>query len=453
MLMRTILLFAIAVLFASRLGTAADESLWMAGASSAVITPDESMWMAGYASRKGPSEGKLSELYAKVLAVQDTHGKRAVFVTCDLISIPKPLREQVAKAAHEKYQVDPAGLLLNCSHTHCGPVVRDNVEMSVMYDLDSIHASRVESYFVSLRDRIVDAIGKAIAKSVPSTLGYGYARCGIAMNRRLPTSAGYQNKPYSDGVVDHQVPVLRVDSKDGQLTAIVFGYACHNTSTALMQFNADYAGYAQEEIEKLHPGTVAMFMMGCGGDQNPYPRGKIEHAQKSGMALATAVEAALLTEPKSIRGPLRFAYEEIDLPFAPVSNDEIAKWKESKDNYDQRRAAFLLKEIATNGRVRPSYPYPIQSIRFGTDLTLIALGGEVVVDYSLRIKREHQGAVWVAGYSNDVMAYIPSERVLGEGGYEGGGAMRYSNLPNSWRPGVEERIMHAIEKQLLSIGN
>ena len=273
------------------------------------------------------------------------------------------------------------------------------------------------------------------------------------MNRRLPTSAGYQNKPYSDGVVDHQVPVLRVDSKDGQLTAIVFGYACHNTSTALMQFNADYAGYAQEEIEKQHPGTIAMFRMGCGGDQNPYPRGKIEHAQKSGMALATAVEAALLTEPKPVRGPLRFAYEEIDLPFAPVSNDEIAKWKESNDNFDQRRAAYLLKEIATNGRVRPSYPYPIQSIRFGTDLTLIALGGEVVVDYSLRIKREHQGAVWVAGYSNDVMAYIPSERVLGEGGYEGGGAMRYSNLPNSWRPGVEERIMQAIEKQLLSIGN
>lgn len=449
--MRKILLIAIALLSQLPKFVSGDDALWHAGASSTVITPDESMWMAGYAGRKGPSEGKLTDLYAKVLSLKDNSGKRVVFVTCDLISIPKPLREQVAKAAQEKYKLDPAGLLLNCSHTHCGPVVRDNVEMSVMYPLDSTQASRVEKYFVVLRDKIVDAIGQAISRMEPSKLAYGYARCGFAMNRRLPTATDFKNSPYPEGVIDHQVPVLRIDSKDGKLLSVVFGYACHNTSTGLMQFNADYAGYAQAEIEQMHPGTVALFMMGCGGDQNPYPRGKIEHAQKHGTALAMAVEAALLPEPKPIRGPLRYAYEEIDLPFAPVTKDEVTKWKTSKDVYDQRRADYLLKEIETHGQVRTSYPYPIQSIRLGDDLTLITLGGEVVVDYALRLKRESKGTVWVAGYSNDVMAYIPSERVLREGGYEGGGAMRFSNLPNSWRPGVEDRIIHAIEKQLASI--
>jgi len=71
----------------------------------------------------------------------------------------------------------------------------------------------------------------------------------------------------------------------------------------------------------------------------------------------------------------------------------------------------------------------------------------VVVDYALRLKKE-LGAVWVAGYSNDVMAYIPSLKVLKEGGYEGGGAMVYYGLPAVWAPRVEEMIVDAVHAQI-----
>ena len=91
-------------------------------------------------------------------------------------------------------------------------------------------------------------------------------------------------------------------------------------------------------------------------------------------------------------------------------------------------------------------------MRLGSKLTLIALGGEVVVDYSLRLKHEYgQGRTWVAAYSNDVMGYIPSRRVLAEGGYEGGGAMIYYSLPSPWAPTVEQRVVdgvHAVMTQL-----
>ncbi len=272
------------------------------------------------------------------------------------------------------------------------------------------------------------------------------------MNRRLPSSSGYQNSPYPAGPVDHEVPILRVESLDGKkMKALVFGYACHNTTTAVMQFNADYAGFAQSELEKAHPGLVAMFMMGCGGDQNPYPRGKIEMAQTHGQSLASAVEAALLPAATNIESTLTYRFENIDLPFAPVTQADIAALQKSTDAYDQRRGAALKVEFEEQGKVRESYPYPVQTIQLGKQLTLVALGGEVVIDYALRIKRELApktgGAVWVAGYSNDVMAYIPSERVLSEGGYEGGGAMRYSNLPGPWRPGLEDRILGTVHYQ------
>lgn len=417
---------------------------WKAGVATVSVTPSEPMWMAGYASRTKPSDGVISELHAKALVIEDQNGAQSVIVTTDLISIPRSLRQQVAKAIEARHQLNPAGLVMNCSHTHCSPVVRDDLEMSVMYPLDAEQRRRVEAYFVELRDKLIGVIGLALEDLKPAQLSYSHARCSVAMNRRLPTKDGFQNSPYPDGPVDHDVPVLRVESTEGTLRAIVFGYACHNTTTGLMQFNADYAGFAQTELEKAHPGATAMFVMGCGGDQNPYPRGQIEWAMTHGKTLATAVEAALLPKAKPLHGPLKFELKEIELPFEPVQRDELLARRESKDVYEKRRAEALLAEDK-NGGIRTSYPYPVQVLQFGDDLTMVTLGGEVVIDYALRIKQELAGsAVWVAGYSNDVMAYIPSERVLKEGGYEGTGAMRFTNLPNPWRPGLEDLIVGTV---------
>jgi neutral ceramidase len=425
--MRTMLFGSISVVacLAPVLPIAADApptADWKAGVASVVITPTQPMWMAGYSSRTAPSDGVVTDLKAKALAIEDGGGTRAVIVTADLIAIPRVLREAVAQQAAERFQLDPAGLLLNCSHTHCGPVVKDDLELSVMYQLEPDQRQRVEGYFVELRDKLVALIGDALAALQPARLGYSHARCGFAMNRRLPTPEGFQNSPYPDGPVDHDVPVLRVETTDEKLLAVAFGYACHNTTTGIQQFNADYAGYAQAAIEQTHPGATALFIMGCGGDQNPYPRGQIEWAQRHGQSLANAVEAALLPAARPVRGPLRCGLEQIDLAFVPVSRGELLARMESADHYERRAAAILLKEAETLGKVRDTYPYPIQVLQIGGDLTLVALAGEVVVDYSLRLQRElGTMPLWVAGYSNDVFAYIPSERVLAEGGYEGAG--------------------------------
>lgn len=422
-----------------------DETTWKAGVATVAVTPAQSMWMAGYASRVKPSEGVLSELHAKALAVEDSAGARAVIVTTDLIGIPRALRQQVIEGIDARYKLNPAGLLLNCSHTHCSPVVRDDLEMSVMYPLEPEQRTLVETYFVELRKKLIGVICAAIDDLQPAKLSYSHAKCGFAMNRRLPTKDGFQNSPYPEGPTDHDVQVLRVESTDARLRAVVFGYACHNTTTALMQFNADYAGFAQTEIEKAHPGVTALFVLGCGGDQNPYPRGHIEWAITHGKTLAAAVEAALLPQPKALSGPLRFDLVEIDLPFEGVRREDLQTRLDSKDSYEKRRAIALLHDLETKGQIRTSYPYPVQVLEFGNGLTLVTLGGEVVIDFALRFKRElGDRPVWVAGYSNDVMAYIPSERVLREGGYEGGGAMRFSNLPGPWKPGVEELIVSKV---------
>jgi hypothetical protein len=268
------------------------------------------------------------------------------------------------------------------------------------------------------------------------------------MNRRRPAAKGYQNAPNSEGPVDHDVPLLRVSDAAGNVRAVVFGYACHNTCLGLYKFCGDYAGYAQEYFQKDHPGVTAMFMMGCGGDQNPYPRRTEELCQTHGRTLATAAAAALETVPRGLAGPLHTAFGEVTLDFAPVaSKAELEKTAAAKKRPDAGHAQRLLKELAEKGRIRSTYPFPVQVIRFGDQLTLVALAGETLVDYSLRLKRELAGpAVWIAGYSNDVFDYVPSLRVLKEGGYEAGDAYLWGSLPGPFTETIEERIIAKVHQ-------
>ncbi len=444
---------------------------WKAATAKAVITPEKQLWMAGYASRKTGAEGKLQDLFAKALVVEDESGTRVAIVTLDLIGVPRPFRLTMEKEVRAKFKLPPSHLLLNASHTHSGPMIRvvrpigkDGNQKPATASYDNIpadqEARRVAEtieYMAKLQTTVLGLIGDCIKNLQPAKLAYSHARCGFAMNRRLPTANGFRNSPYPDGPVDHDVPVLQVRGADGKLRGILFGYACHNTTTGTMQFNGDYAGWAQEYLEADNPGAVALFVTGCGADQNPYPRGTIDLAKKHGRSLATAVEAGLIANPKPLDGPLRaaLAYQDVDYSKHPTRAELEARSK-SANRYDKRYAETLLEILDTEGGLPKSYPVPVQVIHLGDSLTMVTMGGEVVVDYSLRLKRElgKNRAVWVAGYSNDVMTYIPSLRVLREGGYEGGGAMRYvrSNPhPSHWAQSIEEKLVnriHALDQKL-----
>lgn len=436
---------AFLLLLVAGMGTSQTATAYKAGAASVVITPEKPMWMAGYAARNKPSEGKASDLFAKALALEDDKGNRLVFVTMDLIGIPRTLRKSLETRARTEWKLSPESLVLNASHTHCGPEFR--YAKTSADDGEFSRASQGELFGRNLEEKLIKLIGNAIVNLKPCNLSHSFARCGFAMNRRLPSKGDFRNSPYPEGPVDHEVPTLKVSDADGKLKAVLFGYACHNTTLGFYQFCGDYAGFAQQFLEEDHPGAIALFMTGCGGDQNPYPRGTLDLAQKHGRSLATAVEAALANTMKPINGGLRGALEEIDLHYAPApTKDEFSRRLQSKDTYEAAHARRMLERLEKGEKLPTVYPYPVQVIKLGDDLTMAALGGEVVVDYSLRLKKEIKGGtVWVAGYSNDVMGYIPSARVLKEGGYEGGGAMRFSSThPGPWADTTEEKIIEKV---------
>jgi hypothetical protein len=218
----------------------------------------------------------------------------------------------------------------------------------------------------------------------------------------------------------------------------------------MLLFNGDYAGFAQAGLEEHYPEALALFVAGCGGDANPYPRGTIELARQHGEELASAVEKVLAGETLPVHGPLKTAYKEFPVAFAtPPGREELQAQLESKDVYRRNWAEAMLKILDRDGHLPGEYPYPLEIWQFSRDLTFIALGGEAVVDYDLRLKKE-LGAdkLWVAAYCNDVFAYIPSLRVLKEGGYEGGGAMVYYGQPGPFAPSIEETIIGKVRELL-----
>src|SRR2546423_13715524 len=119
-------LLALIVLAAASVLPAA-EPAFNAGVASVVITPAENIWMAGYASRNKPAEGKEHDLHAKALALEDANGVVLVLVTTDLVGLPRAVSEPVAREVAKRAGIARERLMLTSSHTHCGPVVRDNL--------------------------------------------------------------------------------------------------------------------------------------------------------------------------------------------------------------------------------------------------------------------------------------------------------------------------------------
>ena len=425
---------------------------YKAGLARLIITPEKPMYLSGYATRTHASEGKIHDLWAKALAIEDRQGGRVVIVSTDLVGLPRAITDLVAARALKEYGLDRARLVINSSHTHTGPLIRSN--LSLMFTLSAEEQSRVDEYSRQLTDKLVAVVGAALGDLAPANLSFGNGVAGFAMNRREPTPTGIKNGVNRSGPTDHDVPVLKVTAPDGKLRAVLFGYACHNTTLTgeFYQFSGDYAGLAQIAVEKANPGATALFLMLCGADQNPYPRSKLEYAEKYGSDLAAEVARVTAGPMQPVRGAIRAAFQIVDLQFAVHTRETFESRLKESNVFRVRHAKAMLATYDQGYPIR-RYPYPVQAIGFGKDLALVALGGEVVVDYALRTRREYPGeTLIVAGYSNAVMCYIPSERVLGEGGYEVVDNMVYYGQPGPLAPGVESGVFQAIHQAMKDVG-
>ncbi|MEX0711654.1 MAG: neutral/alkaline non-lysosomal ceramidase N-terminal domain-containing protein [Pirellulales bacterium] len=425
------------------------EAQWKAGVAKAVITPEKAVWLAGYGSKRVP-DGKLHDLWMKALALEDEEGRRAVLVTSDFQGVPKGMSDRVFEELERKFGLERRQVMITFSHNHCGPRLGD--DLVDYYPIEPEQVELVNEYTALMVTQLVAMVGEALADLAPARLQIGEGHTTFAVNRRNNNEADVpallaKGTPLA-GPVDHSVPVMTVTRPDGRLEAIVFGYACHPTTLSFLTWCGDYPGFAQLELEKNHPGATAMFVNTCGGDQNPLPRRTVELCQRYGHMLAAAVEQAIEQPLKPVSPGLRTAFEHVELPYLKVVTREDLHAALQDDNPIRGRwAARMLQRLDEGEKFPASYPYPVHAWRLGREMLVVGMGAETVVDYALRFKNQFGPGTWVCGYTDDMIAYIPSRRVWEEGGYEGGSSLyEYGRPAFRWAGDIEDRIAASVHK-------
>ncbi len=416
---------------------------WKAGVARTIITPQKPMWMAGYASRDRPSEGTRHDLWAKALLLEDENGKRSVLVSTDLVGIRQEMSNKVRNRLEKQYGLTREQVILNSSHTHTGPETESSRHV---FALEQGELDKIDEYAAKLEDQLVELVGKALQSLQPVDLFSGNGVTRFQVNRRNNKEGSLVDQTALEGPNDYAVPVIKVLGKGGDVLALLFGYACHNTVLGDYEWSGDYAGFAQLELEERYPGTTALFFQGAGADQNPLPRRTPALAKQYGKELAAAVERVVSEEMRPLSPKLAVSYSELDLKFEKPSptKDELSDIIGDGSDYPaylKHAAKVLLAKLEKGEALITSYPYPIQVWKLG-EQAIAALGGEVLVGYSNALKHVFGQDLFVFGYSNDVMGYIPTATVLKEGGYEG---TRSPVFTSPWASNIEEEIIKEVK--------
>jgi hypothetical protein len=436
--------FNLAFLFSPASAATAAPAEWKVGLARVKITPRQPVMLSGYASRNRPFDKVTTDLYAKALALEDSAGNLAVLVTTDLLGLPAAVAEPVCKRLSAKTGLKRAQILLSSSHIHTGPALNASIAGE---SSSPGEAQRTIAYTRELQDQLVEVIVQALKERRPGRLSWGSGVANFVLNRRQWTPRGVVLGHNPRGPADRTVPVLRIDNPDGTLRAVLFGAATHNTTLFPQCYEVcgDYAGFAQAYLEQQHPGARALFMLGFAGDSDPYPRGTMELARAHGSALGKEVERVLGTKLQPIAGPLHVAFGYADLPLQEPPRAELVKQAAQKNSLEAGIARQMLRALDRGESLPKQYSCPVAVWQLGNDLTLVALSGEVVVDYvALLEKALGPNRLWLAAYSNDVFGYVPSARVLGEGGYETRGL--YAGGIGKFDPRAEQVLVRKVRE-------
>ena len=418
------------------------------GVASVKITPERPVPMAGYAARTKPFDQVEANIFAKALALEDAEGQQAVLVASDLIGFTAAVTEGICARVKDKTGLKREQILLNASHTHAGPA------LAMTPKSDDAESLRTVEYTRKLQEQVVDVIVRALADLQPARFSAGEGVVDFPMNRREFRPTGVVLGVNARGPADRSVPVLRIDAADGAPRAVLFGAGTHNTTLGGDNYRlcGDYAGFAQQEVEEKLPGVTALFMLGCAGDSNPYPRGTMELARQHGAMLGNEVRRVLDAKLRPIRGPLRIAFGQVALPLEPLPpREEIERRAAGKTRYHPAGAQGWLAMLDKGETPPGEYACPVTVWQFGDDLTLVALPGEVVIDYLLMLEKAlGPNNLWVIAYSNDVFGYLPSARVLEEGGYETRGL--YAGGAGYFAPSAQDAMVSYVRQLAQQVG-
>jgi neutral ceramidase len=453
--------------FSSNQKSASDDTsgeIMKAGFFEKDITPPVGGFLDGFDGRTMPSEGVTDPLFLRILALEDSRGENVVLVTADLIGFPIDMSWRIKKWAETHLGLKSSSVILNSSHTHCGPVLT----------LDSAYPRwKVDIYYVDrLESTVCQGIQSAVENLAPSIVKYGSFSSDLGIDRRLPKpdkdgKMVWDWGPYEQGYYDPEMSVLAVyDETAESLKGILYSYGCHPTARGGQNISADFPGAVSRGLKKnLGENVYTLFTQGAGGNVKPriYDQEKKsfktpsqEELDTFGQKYADQISNYLQSgNMKEIPLELASAEKEFDIPFdlKRVPEEKILQEYSEKDNSNYHNIAYklwsrqLLEQQRTNS-IPHDYRMHLTKINLNRDIQIIGLSSEVVAGVARMVKDLYPDKNTIFfGYCTYNRLYIPTSNIIEEGGYEGDYSMVYCLAP---APFVKE-IDDIIKKEVLSL--
>lgn len=430
-------------------------STWEISTSQVHITPKELVWLSGFSSRNRTAESTQPldpefPLYARAIAIRNRTGRSVslplVLVSLDVIGFDRRFSRTVHQEVEKEFGISRDRIRICATHTHSGPVVSRNLILLVPDD-EKEH-QKISRYTESLISDILKAIRECLERSFNAVaLYYAEAFVPLATNRRQVEERAFNG---FRGSTEDSVPVLWFN-KGKKTIAGVFGVAAHATVlTSGYRYSGDYPGFAAKQMERKM-GGIWLFLAGCGGDQNIYPRGTVRLMKRHGSRLVDGILETIKEGGRRLAPDAASIDMLADVRFARRYTGRELSIRARSQNLIERRAADQLHAagIGEDGKTAMLYPFPLGVWRLG-DMNMVFMGGEPTVGYIRLLKKV--GASWVVGYCQDVMGYVGTAQVITDGGREGGErAAWYYGLPSAWAMDTERRIVDNVYSMLTNL--
>lgn len=416
----------------------------LVGAARVEVTPTHPVVLAGYGGRRTELEGIDTPLWARAMAIGDTDP--VAVVVLDNCGVPAAIK---ARLVHElaKDGITAERLVVAATHTHNAPNLVGYAQVLWAGRMNAEQEGRMEKYTEFAVAKMAEAVRAALKNRQPLHLEWSKGKTTFGGNRRIMIDGQWRGFGFQrDAPVDHSLPVLAAKDEKGEVKALWANYACHCTTVGSRNHvSGDWAGFANDAMERAFPSATALMTIGCGADVGPQPSGTLQHAQTHGEAIGAEVQRLLSGKMRALNAGPTVSGQEVALPL--VEPKPRAHWEslKAKGGFDGQLGIAMLKKLDAGKMVPSHVNYPVASWRFGKDLAMVFLPGEVVVDYSVRLNRELDWTrLWVTAWSNDMPGYIPSKRVLAEGGYEADFSQVYYEQPGRYQPQVEDVVVKAV---------
>ncbi|MAE67409.1 MAG: hypothetical protein CMJ18_24375 [Phycisphaeraceae bacterium] len=417
------------------------------------ITPPVGTGLCGYAGRP-KSQGITDDLDLQALLLEDDGGRRLLLICADLIGFESDFVARMKRwIGRQDDRLAPAHINFNASHTHGAPATAR---------LTSVDGQRFPNdYTPFLRSRIKEAVTNVLEAPLQTgTLHAGIGRCRLGVNRRLPQRVGKRGaattefvmKPNYDGSTDSALGVLRIRGRSGDV--LLVNYACHPTATgSTYAFTADFPGFAARALRAAAgQKREVMFLQGAGGDirvpcvtddGKSFKPAEPHEVARFGQMVADAVERTMKRKLTRLHPAFRATGGRVLYPYDKTREPDSVPFS----LYPEIRDWRLAHEH------RDGTPLDWTIWRFSKQCRVVALPGEICHMIGKRAKRKSAAQFpFFLGYTNGCPGYIPTDRIIDEGGYEGFRSIGVYGHAHPFEKGAEKLLMASLDEGLRDNG-